>query len=105
MLRQNKIQLLSVFETLVHDPIVDWQTRKPSRPQVAYASTPITTEKHIFDKCMYQVQQTARKEQEKIERKIEGTPEYKSVEDAVDALIKEATSERNLSQMFIGTCI
>ncbi|ORX44443.1 hypothetical protein DM01DRAFT_1386874 [Hesseltinella vesiculosa] len=75
VLRKNRVQLLSVFETLAHDPITDWK----KRTTVA--------------------QEAANTQMERMGKKIDSG---RSVEAEVDQLISEATSDLNLSQMFIG---
>ncbi|KAI8583673.1 hypothetical protein K450DRAFT_222245 [Umbelopsis ramanniana AG] len=79
VLQQNKMSLLSVFETLVHDPIVEWK-RYGERQTI---------------------QARAKRQLDGIERKIDATGN--SIQDEVSRLIEEATSNSNLATMFIGT--
>jgi serine/threonine-protein kinase ATR len=79
VLQQNKMSLLSVFETLVHDPIVEWK-RYGERQTI---------------------QARAKRQLDAIERKIDATGN--SIQDEVSRLIQEATSKSNLATMFIGT--
>jgi phosphatidylinositol kinase/protein kinase (PI-3 family) len=78
VLQQNKSSLLSVFETLVHDPIVEWK-RYGERQTI---------------------QARAKRQLDAIERKINATGN--TIEDEVSRLILEATSNSNLATMFIG---
>lgn len=79
MLRHNKTQLLTVFETFAHDPITEWHKRKHPR--------------------QLDVQEMAREQVQKIDDKIGGK---KTVQDDVKELIARATNNYNLAQMFIG---
>ncbi|KAI8150079.1 hypothetical protein BJV82DRAFT_528838 [Fennellomyces sp. T-0311] len=75
VMRKNKIQLMSVFETLAHDPITEWKKRPAN------------------------VQEIAREQLKKIEKKIDNG---RTVRDEVQELIALATSNQRLCQMFIG---
>ncbi|KAI9322775.1 hypothetical protein BX666DRAFT_1898360 [Dichotomocladium elegans] len=79
VLRDNKVQLLSVFETLVHDPIVEWKKH--------HSNANVTP------------QMKARKQMETIENKIS---QDKTVRENVQLLIAEATDHKKLARMFIG---
>ncbi|KAI9468540.1 hypothetical protein BDB00DRAFT_943825 [Zychaea mexicana] len=63
VMRKNKTQLLSVFETLGHDPLADWQKKAPGRAKIHNGRT---------------------------------------IESEVKRLIALASSNENLSQMFVG---
>lgn len=78
VLQQNKVSLLSVFETLVHDPIVEWK-RYGERQTI---------------------QARAKRQLDVIERKINATGN--TIQDEVSRLIQEATSNSNLATMFVG---
>lgn len=80
MLRHNKTQLLTVFETFAHDPITEWR-RKTAHPR------------------SLDVQEIVREQVQRIDDKIGGK---KSVQDDVKDLIARATSNYNLAQMFLG---
>lgn len=80
VLRLHRGQLLSVFETLVYDPISEWHSRQR-----------INTEE--------QLQATAKKELNKIQNKISS---HKTVKQEVASLIAAASDDTNLAQMFVG---
>jgi serine/threonine-protein kinase ATR len=77
-LQENKISLLSVFETLVHDPIVEWK-RYGERQTI---------------------QARAKRQLDAIERKIDAAGN--TIQNEVSRLIQDATSNSNLATMFIG---
>ncbi|KAI7858792.1 hypothetical protein BDC45DRAFT_283922 [Circinella umbellata] len=81
IMRRNKIQLLSVFQTLAHDPITEWQRK-------AYAEQAKNT-----------VEELAQNQVRKIGMKIDSG---KSIQEEVTGLISQASSNRNLAQMFSG---
>ncbi|KAF7722872.1 serine/threonine-protein kinase M1 [Apophysomyces ossiformis] len=87
VLRNNKQQLCSVFETLVNDPIIEWQRK--AHAMARKESTDVQAE-------MYSA---ARRQMTKIEEKIDNG---RSIEESVAHLINEATSAKNLSVMFMG---
>ncbi|KAG0169780.1 serine/threonine-protein kinase M1 [Apophysomyces sp. BC1015] len=87
VLRHNKQQLCSVFETLVNDPIIEWQRR-------AY----ILSKRDATD-VLAETHSAARRQMAKIEEKIDNG---RSIEENVAHLINEATSAKNLSVMFMG---
>ncbi|KAI9245342.1 hypothetical protein BDA99DRAFT_528116 [Phascolomyces articulosus] len=76
VMRKNKVQLLSVFETLTHDPITEWRKKSPSK-----------------------VQEAAREQLRKIDIKIDSG---RTIHDEVNELIIHASSNKYLSQMFVG---
>ncbi|KAI7879920.1 hypothetical protein K492DRAFT_237586 [Lichtheimia hyalospora FSU 10163] len=81
VLRHNKIQLLSVFETLLYDPIVEWKRK-------------------------HNIQAEAKKKMNEISQKINGVndkiPHGMSINEQVQMLISEATDNTRLAQMFVG---
>ncbi|ORZ05245.1 hypothetical protein BCR42DRAFT_428472 [Absidia repens] len=77
MLRDYRTQLISVFETFLHDPITDRRKRDSGMTR----------------------EQVARKEIDIMSTKIQSRP---SVQSQVEYLIKEASSDRNLAQMYSG---
>ncbi|CAO3636625.1 unnamed protein product [Cunninghamella blakesleeana] len=79
VLRKHKIQLLSVFESLAYDPIIDWK-RKQSRLAGAH--------------------EMAKLQMQKMAEKIDA--DKATVPEAIDKLIQDTTSSKNLCQMFIG---
>ncbi|KAI9489299.1 hypothetical protein BDB00DRAFT_843772 [Zychaea mexicana] len=76
VMRKNKTQLISVFETLGHDPLADWQKKAPGRAKEV-------TREHL----------------RRIDNKIFNG---RSVNHEVKRLIASASSNANLSQMFVG---
>ncbi|KAI9489300.1 hypothetical protein BDB00DRAFT_876501 [Zychaea mexicana] len=76
VMRKNKTQLLSVFETLGHDPLADWQKKAPGRAKEV-------TREHL----------------KRIDNKIHNG---RTIESEVKRLIALASSNENLSQMFVG---
>ncbi|CAO3593608.1 unnamed protein product [Absidia cylindrospora] len=77
MLRDYRTQLISVFETFLHDPITDRRKRDSGMTR----------------------EQVAKKEIDIMSTKIQSRP---SVQTQVEYLIKEASSDRNLAQMYSG---
>jgi len=85
LLRVNRETLISVLETFIYDPLVEWSKTKPPSGEVENDSA-VTTVK-------------------KIEKRLLGYPEVGlplSVEGQVHQQIQEATSLNNLSEMYIG---
>lgn len=86
ILRENKNTLMTILETFIHDPLVEWsKSRKYSR----------TEQDNVF----------AVKSLAVIERKLTGIVQDGiplSVEGQVQELIQQATSIDNLSQMYVG---
>ncbi|KAJ8905529.1 hypothetical protein NDN08_002036 [Rhodosorus marinus] len=91
-LRQNKETLMSVLETFLHDPLVEWNTSSLSKGK-ASSSKPNA-------KNAYAVR-TLRAVEMKLEG-IVGSGLALSIEGQVQRLIHEATSSENLSKMYAG---
>ncbi|EFP86122.1 serine/threonine-protein kinase M1 [Puccinia graminis f. sp. tritici] len=99
ILRNNKDSLMSVLETFVHDPLVDWM---PSVSKRKGADAP--TEEYVA--------REAKKALEPISRKLTGFQITSSVsgkcdrqmstENQVDSLINEARDNRHLGRMYFG---
>lgn len=128
LLRSNKETVLSVLESFVHDPLVEWSRSKhqslnhhPSHagPTTSSSSSPSKSEaaKLILKKIderlsgIYNLQvprssNTRRKGTLGQSRKGEKVHEEGllplSVQGQVDRLIQEAVSEENLAQMYFG---
>lgn len=90
VLRENRDTLMSVLETFIYDPLLEWVT-KTSRGR-ASAAAPTgevdTSVQRVAD----------------IERRLKGQENFVtlSVEGQVHAQIMEAISKENLSQMYVG---
>lgn len=87
ILRSNSDSLMSVLEAFVHDPLVEWTSkgRGKSDPR--------------------DIRSNADKNLHPIKRKLRGVMNegtVVSVPNQVETLIKEATSPRNLSAMYVG---
>ncbi|MBW0473796.1 hypothetical protein O181_013511 [Austropuccinia psidii MF-1] len=99
ILRNNKDSLMSVLETFVHDPLVDWM---PSGSKRKGVDAP--TEEYIA--------REAKRALEPISRKLTGyqitsslsgkTDRQMSTENQVDSLINEARDNRHLGRMYFG---
>lgn len=98
ILRNNKDSLMSVLETFVHDPLVDWM------PYGFKKKMDGATEEYIANE--------AKRALEPIDRKLTGyqitsspsgkTERQTSTENQVDSLINEAKDNTNLAGMYIG---
>ncbi|KAL7678330.1 hypothetical protein ACOME3_004558 [Neoechinorhynchus agilis] len=123
LMRQHKDLLLSVLETFVYDPLLEWkrvtQNTEQLPPQVLAARQAAARAEAI--RCKFEgetVNLTAKSEIENIRWRLNGhvgklhdtntqTQTSKmsspmSVDGQVDLLIKEATNSFSLAQMFIG---
>lgn len=99
VLRNNKDSLMSVLETFVHDPLVDWMPTGSKRRGVD-----APTEEYVA--------REAKKSLEPISRKLTGfqitsspsgkTDRQMSTENQVDSLINEARDNRHLGRMYFG---
>nr|KAJ3419635.1 serine/threonine-protein kinase M1 [Polyrhizophydium stewartii] len=92
VLQDNHGSLMSVLETFLHDPLCEWsKSRGRGAPR----------EEHTE-----QENEKARRILHTIDRKLRGTPVSVGlplgIEGQVDELISNATSAKNLSQMYIG---
>jgi len=111
ILRQNKDALMSVLEAFVHDPLVEWEDerRNQERTKSRNASRRSGAEP-VHQSPAAQLRAVAQKSLKPIERKLQGLPPVQpelpakevSVSNQVEALIKEASSPRNLSMMYHG---
>ncbi|KAG0147580.1 hypothetical protein CROQUDRAFT_76465 [Cronartium quercuum f. sp. fusiforme G11] len=98
ILRNNKDSLMSVLETFVHDPLVDWMPGGPKKKLDA------PTEEYVAKE--------AKRALDPIDRKLTGyqitsapsgkTERQTSTENQVDSLINEARDHKNLAGMYIG---
>ena len=96
ILRENKDTLLSVLETLVHDPLAEWQKDSRSSRGRGNRSTEKTKEGGALH---------ARTIVRKVTDFLEGQADSVlplSVEGQVQSLISKATNAYNLGSMFIG---
>ncbi|KAH9464248.1 hypothetical protein Pst134EB_003780 [Puccinia striiformis f. sp. tritici] len=99
ILRDNKDSLMSVLETFVHDPLVDWMPSVSKRKGVD-----APTEEYVA--------REAKKALEPISRKLTGFQITSSIsgkydrqmstENQVDSLINEARDNRHLGRMYFG---
>ncbi|WAR55831.1 hypothetical protein PtB15_6B574 [Puccinia triticina] len=99
ILRNNKDSLMSVLETFVHDPLVDWMPSVSKRKGVD-----APTEEYVA--------REAKKALEPISRKLTGfqitssssgkCDRQMSTENQVDSLINEARDNRHLGRMYFG---
>ncbi|KAJ1824414.1 serine/threonine-protein kinase M1, partial [Coemansia sp. RSA 2599] len=99
LLRDNRDALMSVLESFLHDPLVEWSRRTTRASRQAAASTVIAKG------GANQPNEQAAKCLSTINRKLQGILQGVapiSVEGQVDALIREATSPDRLFQMYIG---
>ncbi|KAK6357829.1 serine/threonine-protein kinase M1 [Orbilia blumenaviensis] len=91
ILRQNEESLMTVVETFLHDPLVEWMTVKKRR-----TTNPSKAPDNPKDVL------------ESIENKLRGLhagdPVPLSVEGQVQELIQQAVNTDNLVQMYIGWC-
>jgi len=97
VMRDQMDPLMSVLKTFIYDPLVEWSKQPRSRGSAAAESGEIRNEKaqthvnNIEDRLRGIL---------KSKTKLRGLP--LSVEGHVSHLIKEATDENNLCQMYIG---
>lgn len=122
ILRDNKDSLMSVLETFVHDPLVDWipgGPKKKVRPSFSYVVVFIRRDPCVLvletdNRCMAQldapteeyVAKEAKRCLDPIDRKLTGhqitsapsgrTERQTSTENQVDSLINEARDRKNL---------
>lgn len=100
ILRNNKESLMSVLEAMVHDPLGEWgvpDDRNRARnttttrldPRVVEARRALDPVAHKLDGRIYRLGMR------------EPTPPY-TINNLVDALIKEATAPVNLAKMYVG---
>ncbi|KAM0756274.1 hypothetical protein T439DRAFT_320977 [Meredithblackwellia eburnea MCA 4105] len=98
ILRDNKDSLMSVLETFLHDPLVEWSKKESSNRDAATS--------HI--------QMVAKKNLDPIKNKLRGLQvtsdpaslgeKEVSVGEQVERLIREARNPRNLGSMYVGWC-
>ncbi|KAJ2851932.1 hypothetical protein IWW36_000705 [Coemansia brasiliensis] len=95
LLREHYEALMSVLESFLHDPLVEWSKRNTRANKRASAIIAADGQPNAqATRCL-----------ESIRKKLEGNPLNMiplSVEGQVDMLIKEATDLENLSSMYIG---
>lgn len=104
VLRHNKIQLLSVFETLLYDPIVEWKRKQNIQVRRAAGSFH-SCHAHTGDLLLH-LKAEAKKKMNEISQKINGVneriPHGMSIKEQVQMLISEASDNTRLAQMFVG---
>lgn len=83
VLRSNQETLMSVLQTFVHDPLVEWKDKDPRDRESSATRTMSNIERRLKGK-----------------RKSDSLP--LSVHGQVHQLTKEATAEHLLAQMYIG---
>ncbi|GAA5943874.1 protein kinase MEC1 [Sporobolomyces koalae] len=95
ILRANKDSLRSVLETFLHDPLVEWISRKST------ASTDQTKVKAL--ESLEPISNKLRGLQVTSDPKSLGAKEV-TVEEQVERLIREARDPANLGSMYVGWC-
>ena len=108
VIRENRETLMSVLETFLYDPLVEWKedSGRTRRGVGAQQRAPVHHNQGHADALNPEaVNQEAKSILRKVEKIISG--EYGayfplSTEGQVDKLIKEATSPINLGQMYVG---
>lgn len=104
VLRHNKIQLLSVFETLLYDPIVEWKRKQNIQVRRAAGSFH-SCHAHTGDLLLH-LKAEAKKKMNEISQKINGANDRishgMSIKEQVQMLISEASDNTRLAQMFVG---
>jgi hypothetical protein len=117
VLRNHRTMLMTVLETLIYDPLVDWKRHKPGagepapetekRPASEEAEKDLhTVELKLLGQPHPSKVGTAKKSSSAqwppIVKSTAGHGLAMTVEAQVDHLIREATDARNLSHMFVG---
>ena len=117
VLRENRATLISVLETFVHDPCVEWSSARSSsrsHQQQHGDRTDSEAAKHILrtidSRLRGMFTPRASPAHQNQARRLAGTSTGQSelhslplsINGQADRLIKEASSELNLSQMYIG---
>ncbi|KAK4058120.1 hypothetical protein OIO90_000859 [Microbotryomycetes sp. JL221] len=102
ILRTNRDSLMSVLETFLHDPLVEWVPTARSR-----------TKDHIVDQATH-IQNKAKNSLDPINNKLRGLQvtsapsslgvKEVSVVEQVERLIREARNSKNLGSMYVGWC-
>jgi serine/threonine-protein kinase ATR len=92
VLRSNQETLLSVLETLIYDPVVDWLPKK--RPEKDSGGAEESANREAL--------RTVARVSDELQGKSPGSILPLSIEGQADKLIEEARSIENLSQMYIG---
>lgn len=98
VMRSNAQMLMSVLDTFIHDPLVDWNKAakaNKSKDSKRKSSTRGHANKEEMEKKMHRIELRLRGKE-----KQESVP--LSVQGQVHHLIKEATSSHNLSRMYFG---
>ncbi|CDZ97128.1 serine threonine-protein kinase atr [Phaffia rhodozyma] len=111
ILRDNKDSLMSVLETFIHDPLVEWENDKRRMDREKAKSK---GSRRSLDNSETSILALAQRSLEPIERKLRGvqagyvapnqpapTKEI-TVSNQVEALIQEATNPVNLARMYVG---
>jgi serine/threonine-protein kinase ATR len=98
ILRHNKDTLLSVLETLVHDPLAEWEKTKEVKSS---SSSRSKRSNETNNKGASHARTIIRKVSEILEGYSNSLLPL-SVEGQVETLIQEATNPKNLGQMFLG---
>ncbi len=87
LLRANESTLMNILETFIHDPVIDWSSKRQKNNG--------GTTKGLPEASLLTIRQKIRGILDKDELPM-------SVEGQVEALILQATSAENLCQMYIG---
>ncbi|KAJ2487857.1 hypothetical protein EV174_000288 [Coemansia sp. RSA 2320] len=96
LLREHRDALMSVLESFLHDPLVEWSKRATRSSRAPGAKEPSASA---------QPNEHAARSLHTIDRKLQGILQGivpLSVEGQVDELIREATDPKRLFQMYIG---
>jgi len=99
VLRENKEMIVSVLETLVHDPLAEWMKTRTGNLSAS------STNRHVESKRSDAGADNARGVIRKVTGVLDGQAESvlpQSVEMQVSSLIQTATDPSNLGRMFIG---
>lgn len=120
ILRHNKDSLMSVLETFLHDPLVEWSTKKVRRDFLFLAAYLVLNCNHFGPpkprdtpgELALFIRKKARENLDPISNKLRGLqvtsdPATKGdtevdVGEQVERLIREARSSKNLGSMYVG---
>jgi len=92
VMRQNQDTLLSVLETFIHDPLVEWSRSKAVNTK--FSQAPV--------KAPADAESAVKQVRGKLQGTERGNSGALSVEGQVADLLKEATNPENLKKMFVG---
>lgn len=99
LLREHRDALMSVLETFLHDPLVEWSKRvtrasRGTKPGAGKDLTAANQPNEQATRCLHTINR-------KLQGILQGVVPL-SVEGQVDELIREATDPKRLFQMYIG---